>query len=234
MKTITHSLLAAKAAEYGEAAKSQLHQDAFVLEVLGQKRNGYFVDVGAASGVALSNTYLLEKKFNWDGILVEPARGWHASLYTHRTSHVCLQAAWSESGKLLPFMEPADACLASLACRAAGDGFETIRFAPTTTTYDVATVSLLDLLDGFEAPTIIDYLSLDTEGSEGDVLESHDFAKYRFRIITCEHNHNQARRQKVHEILTRNGYQRAHEDLSIFEDWYLHESVESEEGSCPR
>jgi FkbM family methyltransferase len=234
MNPITHELLAARATEHGEDARSQLHQDAFVLEVLGHKKNGYFVDIGAASGVALSNTYLLEKKFGWRGILVEPARGFYDSLYRNRVSHVCAKAAWRESGQMLQFMEPQDSYLSSLACRAVGDGFEEARFNPTTATYDVVTVSLLDLLVGLGAPTNIDYLSLDTEGSECDVLEPFDFTKYVFKIITCEHNHNQERRQKVYEVLTGNGYRRVHENLSIFEDWYLHESVKSEEGSCPR
>lgn len=225
MKTITHELLASRAAEYGSDAKSQLHQDAFVLEILGSKQDGYFVDVGAASGVALSNTYLLEKKFGWDGILVEPAKNWHDGLYSNRTAQVCIQAAWRESGIILPFMEPRDSYLSSLACRAVGDGFEKTRFSPTTATYDVTTISLLDLLLKFGAPTTIDYLSIDTEGSECDVLEPFDFTKYQLRIITCEHNHNQARRQHVFDVLTRNGYRRVYEELSIFEDWYLHESV---------
>jgi FkbM family methyltransferase len=221
MKPITHEILGERSRSYGGDSKSQLHQDVFVLEMLDHKKNGFFVDIGAASGVDLSNTYLLEKKFGWNGILVEPSKAWHAGLYQNRTSNICLQAAWRESGLLLPFMQPKDSCLASLACRAMGDGFEKTRFDPSTSTYNVATISLHDLLVGFRAPATIDYLSLDTEGSESDVLEPFDFTMYQFRIITCEHNHNQERRQNVFEILTKNGYQRVYETLSIFEDWYL-------------
>lgn len=225
IENITRELLASRAAQYGDDAKSQLHQDAFVLEILGGKSCGYFVEVGAAGGVSLSNTYLLEKKFNWDGILVEPARGSHASLWNNRSAAIDVRAAWSESGKILSFMEPKDACLSSLTCRAMGDGFESARFSPTTATYSVITVSLQDLLIRHDAPRIVDYLSLDTEGSEGDILEPFDFDKHQFRIVTCEHNHNGSRRQNVKDILTRNGYRRVCESLSDFEDWYLHESV---------
>jgi len=51
---------------------SQAGQDLWVYgEVFNQKRNGYFLDVGAHDGVHLSNTYLLEKKYRWKGICVE-------------------------------------------------------------------------------------------------------------------------------------------------------------------
>ena len=46
---------------YYDSSKSQICQDWFVLESLNYKKNGYFVEVGAASGVNLSNTFLLEK-----------------------------------------------------------------------------------------------------------------------------------------------------------------------------
>ena len=63
------------------ASKAQLHQDLFVLSELGLKRSGYFVEFGAASGESLSNTHLLEKSFDWQGILAEPAKYWHPALF---------------------------------------------------------------------------------------------------------------------------------------------------------
>lgn len=63
-----------------ELSKAQLRQDLFVLNHLDFKRNGFFVEFGATNGVNLSNSFLLERQFGWNGILAEPARIWHEQL----------------------------------------------------------------------------------------------------------------------------------------------------------
>ena len=87
-------------------------------------------------------------------------------------------------------------------------------------TYEVPTISLADLLSKHGAPETIDYLSIDTEGSEFDILSNFDFSKYRISIITCEHNYT-PNRERVRELLTRNGFQRVHEHISGVDDWYV-------------
>ena len=76
------------------------------------------------------------------------------------------------------------------------------------------------MLDKYSAPHLIDYLSIDTEGSEYKILAAHDFSSYIFKVITCEHNHTPSR-QKIHELLTGKGYTRKFEDVSKFDDWYI-------------
>ena len=57
-----------------ELSESQIFQDLFVINELDFKEDGFFVEIGAADGKYLSNTYLLEKEFKWDGLVVEPAK----------------------------------------------------------------------------------------------------------------------------------------------------------------
>ena len=45
----------------------QLRQDLFVINELNFKKKGFFCEFGACDGIELSNSYLLEKKFNWQG-----------------------------------------------------------------------------------------------------------------------------------------------------------------------
>jgi hypothetical protein len=50
---------------------SQAGQDVFVLSVLNGKKNGKFLDIGSCWPKIINNTYLLESKFGWDGVLIE-------------------------------------------------------------------------------------------------------------------------------------------------------------------
>ena len=90
--------------------------------------------------------------------------------------------------------------------------------------YEVETVTLLDLLTEHNAPMIIDFLSVDTEGSELDILASFDFSKFTFKVITVEHNWT-PNRTNIHDILSVNGYHRIFEDISECDDWYVHSSL---------
>jgi hypothetical protein len=88
------------------------------------------------------------------------------------------------------------------------------------TRYDVLTISLNDLLDKYNAPNEIDYLSIDTEGSEYEILSELSFENYKFKVITCEHN-NTSNREKIYKLLSANGYKRKYVELITFEDWYV-------------
>ena len=49
----------------------QAEQDKFVLNVLQEKRNGTFLEIGSNHPIKINNTYLLESKYNWNGIMLE-------------------------------------------------------------------------------------------------------------------------------------------------------------------
>ena len=201
-----------------DRSTSQNGQDLFALTQSGRKRNGYFVEFGAADGVRLSNTYLLEREYGWSGIVAEPAANWHRALRANRTCHIETRCIWSESGRVLSFNESPKSMLSTIASFSDGDFHAKRRGRGKQ--YDVETISLLDLLEQHNAPSLIDYLSVDTEGSEYDILRSFDFRRYRFRVITCEHNMT-PNREKVFELLRANGYERRFEALSGLDDWYV-------------
>ena len=90
----------------------------------------------------------------------------------------------------------------------------------------VNTISLIALLKKYNAPKEIDYLSVDTEGSELDILSAFDFNEYRFNCITIEHNFTE-NREKLKFLLEQNGYKRVFEHLSKWDDWYIAESLDS-------
>lgn len=210
------------AKKYLPLSKSQLRQDIFVASQLQFKKKGFFIEFGATNGITLSNTYMLEKELGWTGILAEPAKCWHEALISNRNSIIDTRCVWSETGKELEFNQVAIAELSTINTFSNVDEHKKAR--ETGTTYIVETISLLDLLDKCSAPKVIDYLSIDTEGSELDILNSFDFSKYKFNVITCEHNHTDAR-CKIHTLLKKNGYVRLCTSVSYFDDWYINEKI---------
>jgi FkbM family methyltransferase len=199
-------------------SKSQLGQDLFVLSALDFKREGFFVEFGATNGVELSNTYLLEREFGWSGILAEPARLWHEDLRTNRRCNIETDCVWRESNSTLVFNETDLGELSTIgSCRPLDPHRQTRESGKK---YNVHTISLKDMLNKFNAPREIDYLSIDTEGSEYEILSNFDWDKYQFNAITCEHNFT-PQREKIFALLSRNGYVRKLERFSRFDDWYV-------------
>ena len=87
--------------------------------------------------------------------------------------------------------------------------------------YEVETISLNDLLDKYNAPNEIQFLSIDTEGSELDILKGYNFNKRKIIIILIEHNYVEKYRKNIYSFLTQKGYKRVLTRVSKFDDWYL-------------
>jgi FkbM family methyltransferase len=200
--------------------RAQLGQDLFVLIATSFKHEGFFIEFGAGDGVSLSNTFLLERSFGWKGILAEPAKGWHSALLQNRTCTIDTRCVWSTSGKDLEFAETAEGEYSTVRGLFDIDGVSTA-FDTAPTAYRVESVSLNDLLQEHSAPRFIDYLSIDTEGSEYEILRALDFASRQIRLITVEHNFDRLRRSNIYDLLTRHGYTRVLEDTSLWDDWYV-------------
>ncbi|MEO8560261.1 MAG: FkbM family methyltransferase, partial [Rhodospirillales bacterium] len=167
-------------------SQAQFFQDLLVLYLLGPKRQGYFVEFGATDGMELSNSLLLERGFDWRGILAEPATCWHEALHKNRRAKIDQRCVWSHTGEQLTFNETPQAMLSTI------DRFSDRDYAAESRTggkkYMVETVSLNDLLAQHDCPSHIDYMSIDTEGSELSILSNFDFAKYDVGIMSVEHN----------------------------------------------
>lgn len=157
-------------------SRSQFKQEAFAFSMAKGKRNGYFVEFGACDGLHLSNTLVLEKMFGWRGILAEPARAWHAGLKANRSAIIDQRCVFSESGKTIEFNEAEETGQSSVSEASKWPGEK----------YPVTTVSLMDLLHEHRAPREIDFLSIDTEGTEFQILNAFDFEKYKFGFISVE------------------------------------------------
>lgn len=214
LKILHHFVTGQMVMEY----KSQFGQDIFVLCQSKFKKNGFFVEFGATDGVGLSNTYILEKEFGWSGILAEPAKIWHKSLRENRNSTIDERCVWVESKKKLDFRETNFRELSTIESYSSLDMHKNERKSGKI--YQVETISLMDLLIEHNAPTEIDYLSIDTEGSEFEILQNFDFNRYNIKIITIEHNFTKMR-EMIFELLISHGYKRVYTEISEVDDWYI-------------
>ena len=175
--------------------RSQFMQELFALAVAGGKKTGFFVEFGACDGLHLSNTSVLEK-IGWNGILSEPARAWHAALRSNRTAIIDCRCVAAGSDQELVFSEAEEPGQSALVTRISPD-------VEIVQRYSVQTVSLLDLLRTHNAPHHIDYLSIDTEGNEADILGAFDFSEYTFGFISTEQHSPTG---PVSDILDNAGY----------------------------
>ena len=200
---------------------SQIGQDLEVLKFYNNKRNGFFVEIGASDGIELSNTYLLETMYDWKGVCAEPIPLKFELLCKNRpNSFCCSDAVHGESGKQVEF----DICNTSDLLSGISENIDCHKDVVNQdkTQITITTISLNDLLEKSNSPLFIEYLSLDTEGSELEILKSVDFQKYTFGLIDVEHNGIEPRRTAIRNLLISNNYHYVRENK--FDDCYQHGS----------
>ena len=178
----------------------------------------FFVEFGATNGVSISNTYIFEKFFNARGIVSEPARVWQKELAENRNCYISNKCVWESSEEKLEFIEATNPDLSGLV------GYDgPIKGKETKESYFVDTISLSDLLQDFQAPKSINFISIDTEGSEFRILNAFNFQEFQFDVIVCEHAYGKTR-DEIRRLLEANGYKRRHKVVSFFDDWYFFET----------
>lgn len=197
-------------------SNSQLWQDQ-VVAFMFNEQPGTFLEIGASDGVENSNTYLLEKTYSWNGLLIEPAISYWKDLKVHRNCAIELGAAWGESGLKLEFEEMLDLQLSHLKLTKSLNGQFNKDFARKT--YQVETISLVDALSKHKFEEI-DYLSCDTEGSEYAILKNFPLQDFKVKFVSVEHNHS-SNEEYLDKLLKKQGYTRVLRNFSNWDAWYV-------------
>jgi FkbM family methyltransferase len=165
---------------------SQIFQDIFVHFFSNFKRKGYFIEIGAADGINISNTYLLEKKFYWTGILSEPNPLHKFSNLTNRKAILDTNIIDYKDYNNKYFYISDDSFNSSVKNN-----------KKYKKKISLKAISLNSLLKKYKSPKNIDYISIDTEGNEYNILKNFNFKKYNINIFTIEHNFNFSKRNKI-------------------------------------
>ena len=191
---------------------SQYGQDEWVMEeVYPLKREGFFVDVGAVDGLLLSNSLALERVLGWRGVCVEPSSA-HATLVRERSCSAFRACLSDVAGEEVEFVEDSgDGSVLGMASMLSGM-VETLGAHRDRVVNGKVTVmrtrTLRSVLDEANAPLFIEFLSLDTEGSELRILRGAGLEKYTFGAIVVEHNDEKEKRAGIHALLCSHGYVR--------------------------
>lgn len=169
-------------------------QDVLVAELLSGKRGGVFVDIGANDGRTISNTWHLEKELDWSGVAVEPMPETFERLRAQR-SCVCVRACVAPRSGRQKFLqiEGKPNMLSTLASQAQGLAARRIRrnlerHGASVREIEVECVTYEALLAAHGLGAV-DFLSLDTEGGELEILRSIDFRRNPVKVISVENNY---------------------------------------------
>lgn len=188
---------------------SQINQDKLVIQWTKEKREGYFVELGAYDGIKISNTLTLETFYDWKGICIEPSPTIFQELVKNRSSSKCKcynNLVYDTSGEIVNFIEhKKDPELSGTELDI--NCYKNIIISSSSNViHKLKTITLTEILNDAEAPKIIDYLSLDTEGSEYKILLGLDLSKYTVSFLTIEHNNQEPNRSLIRKHLENNGY----------------------------
>lgn len=140
-------------------------------EIFFEKENGFFIELGAYDGLTQSNTAFFEKTKNWSGILIEASRDRYEECVKNRPNSKCVNTACSATDNASISFNHEN----GLMSKVVDDGV-----------YSCDTSTLETILDNCEVDRNIDFLSLDVEGHELEVLEGLNLCKYRPNYMLIE------------------------------------------------
>ena len=194
---------------------SQAGQDYWVFgEVFNEKKGGFFVDIGAHDGIDLSNTYLLEKRYNWSGLCIEANPLTFKQLQANRKA-TCLNICLDQyEGEVLFKL---NGVMGGIVDQGMDNELTSSESAVT-----LKTKTLNSVLADASAPNVIDYLSMDIEGAEERVLRDFDFNQYTFLCISIERPS-----QHIQDLFNRNGYVLV-KHIPGLDNFYVHQSFSKE------
>jgi len=156
-------------------------------EVNGLLRDDYFfIDLACADGVTINNTFFLEKHLNWNGLLFEPNPMYKNQIRDNRSSVHINKCVTDKIGDVVNFRM--DNGMLGGIVESDFDNNEKNRGKELLKAEIVSleTTTLEFELESNNAPSIIDFMSLDVEGAEYLVLKAFPFDKYKFRCIAIE------------------------------------------------
>jgi len=194
---------------------SQIGQDDYYINnISNHKRNGIFLDIGANDGIYTSNTAKLEFEYGWTGVCVEANINLIDKLQKNRPNSIIVNSAvWSKKSKVnfeIPnnnYKNIDGHLLSRISGIAGNENNFKHHFKDNVNIIELEADSITSILEkNFKIPCDIDYMSLDVEGAELEVLKGIDFNKINIRFMTIEHGDRKNYKESIIDFLTQHNY----------------------------
>ena len=172
--------------------------DLKLIDSIAPNRNGFYVELGANNGISQSNTFKLQKIYNWSGLLIEPSPIRFAECVANRSFEnkpqircaACVPFDYAEKFVEIDYVDLMSVAkgldVTDMNASAHADLGEQFLDLALRHTYGALARTLTSILDEVNAPLSFDLLSLDVEGNEHAVLKGLDFNRYQPRWILVE------------------------------------------------
>jgi len=189
---------------------SQDGEDMILKAIYEQKKGykGFFVDVGAHHPVRYSNTNYFYKR-GWKGINIEPTPSAIGAFNTFRKRDINLNIGIGPEKTKLKFYCFNEPALNSFSEQVSKKiDAESVKYK-IIKELDIDVLPLGDVLDQhLPVNTPIDFLSIDVEGLDYQVLLSNNWDKYKPGVILVEENVNvdDLNRSPIYQFLKGKGY----------------------------
>ncbi len=198
--------------------KSQFGQDKYLFETFLNHKDGFFVDVGAHDGVYLSNTFCFEDKLGWSGICVEPSKESSRRLVLGRKNSKvfnCCASPLELENQLVRYREHTRLEISHTIFE---DLYESPNYAKELEMEDnkywdrlKKCKSLGSILNESNINKKIDYISIDTNGSEFLIIKDFPFEKWNVEVFTIANDAylgglKEENRNKTKSLMESNGY----------------------------
>jgi FkbM family methyltransferase len=191
-------------------SKSQNGQDLFALLSNDFKKNGVFIEFGAYDGVIFSNTHLLEKHFGWNGILIDPIPSHFESMKINRNCKLLHAAITTERQDSVLIEELPASDLSRFVNKR--KFFKKI--------HKVKAFTLSEVIDQNLLSNEIDFLSIDIEGNDLDIIKSIDLNQYKIKVVCVEHNFRDGS-DRIIDFMYENGYDLMYSKFSKNDYWFV-------------
>lgn len=198
---------------------SQFGEDILLWHYFHNKKNGFYVDVGCHHPFRYSNTALLHTALGWHGVNIDADPRAIENFKVHRPNDININVGVGIQEELREFSLFADGAVNTFD-KSIADNQASNFTLEQTFTLKVRPLSAI-LSEVIEPGTPIDYMDIDCEGLDYEVLQSNDWEKFRPLILSVEvHGMNLENPQdnEIFQFMKSKGYfMKSHYTTSIFQ-----------------